>query len=198
MQQTKLIYLHGFNSSPDSFKARALQAYFDEKYPGSKFGAEFILEIPAVPPVPDEAIELLVRRVESAMMKSNVALAGSSLGGFYATWLAERYGLKAVLINPAVKPHALLQKYLGENINYYTSQRWMLNESHIEQLRKLEIDVTRPERYFLMLQTGDETLDYRQAEEKYKGSASLIEEGGSHAFDNFEAHIEVILDFISI
>ena len=213
MGAIKLIYLHGFNSSPDSSKARVLRDYMDEKSAGvmdntgparisqkktilNKTGREFLLEIPAIPPAPAEAIEVLTRCVEAARKDYTVALAGSSLGGFYATWLAEKYGSRAVLINPAVSPHDLLKKYLGENVNYYTSERWMLDESHIEQLRKLDIKpITQPERYLLMLQTGDEKLDYRLAVAKYGGCPSIIEEGGNHSFVAFEDHIDRILDF---
>jgi len=198
MDQAKLIYLHGFNSSPDSFKARALRQHIYEKLAVND-DLEHLLEIPEIPPVPTDAIEMLIRRVETAQENHVVALAGSSLGGFYATWLAERYGVKAVLINPAVKPHNLLRKYLGENVNYYTSEHWMLDETHIEQLQDLDIEhISKPDRYLLMLQTGDEALDYRLALEKYSGCPSIIEEGGNHSFVGFENHIDRILDFCDI
>lgn len=221
MGAIKLIYLHGFNSSPDSFKARVLRDYMLEKSARAvddfslaktsqkitghkitspeKTNPEFLLEIPAIPPAPVDAIEMLTRCVEVAQKKYTVALAGSSLGGFYATWLAEKYGSRAVLINPAVRPHDLLRKYLGENINYYTSERWMLDETHIEQLHKLEVEpITQPDRYLLMLQKGDEKLDYRLAVEKYSGCPSIIEEGGNHSFVEFESHIDRILDFCAV
>jgi predicted esterase YcpF (UPF0227 family) len=128
-----------------------------------------------------------------------VAFAGSSLGGFYATWLAERFGGKAVLINPAVRPHELLEKYIGENINYYTSEHWILNESHIQQFRELDVDcITDPERYLVMLQTGDETLDYRHAVEKYEDCNIELEQGGDHSFIDFENHIDRLLKFCEI
>lgn len=193
MKPVKLIYLHGFNSSPKSHKANVLWAYMHKQ------GLDSSLDIPAIPPVPFDAIDTLMKRVEMAQKKYTVAFAGSSLGGFYATWLAERYGARAVLINPAVRPHLLLEKYLGENINYYTSEQWVLDESHIEQFRRLEVDtISRPERYLLLVQTGDETLDYRDAVKKYAECRSIIEQGGDHSFMNFEDHIEQILDFCGI
>jgi predicted esterase YcpF (UPF0227 family) len=193
MNSHKLLYLHGFNSSPESYKARALQAAMQEK------GLEQYVEIPEIPPVPARAIEMLVDRVNHSRKSHKVAFAGSSLGGFYATWLAERFGGKAVLINPAVCPHELLEKYLGENINYYTSEHWILNESHIQQFRELDVEcITQPERYLVMLQTGDETLDYRHAVEKYEGCNIEIEEGGDHAFVDFESHIDSLLRFCEI
>ena len=157
------------------------------------------LQIPEIPPLPAEAIEMLVACVERAQTSHKVAFAGSSLGGFYAPWLAERFGGKAVLINPAVRPHVLLEKYLGENVNYYTSEKWVLNETHIQQFRDLDVEkITQPERYLVKLQTGDETLDYRLAADKYAGCHLQIEDGGDHSFINFEQHIDSLLDFCGI
>ncbi len=185
-----IVYLHGFNSSPDSYKARTLRSFMREQ------GLDHHLEVPAVPPVPNDAIELLTDRMETLRKKYTVSLVASSLGGFYATWLAERYDCKAVLVNPVVRPHELLEQYLGENINYYSSEHWVLDESHIEQLRALDAErITHPERYLLMLQTGDETLDYRLAKDKYAGCPSIIEQGGNHAFIDFDRHIEYVLSF---
>ena len=193
MNSTRLIYLHGFNSSPDSHKSRALHAYMDEK------GLLDWLISPAIPPVPADAMAMLVDLFEENKQHGDVAVAGSSLGGFYATCLAERFGCKTVLINPAVRPHLLLKKYLGENINYYTSERWVLDEIHIEQFRELDrVPVTQPERYLLMLQKGDETLDYRDALEKYQGCPLVLEEGGDHSFAGFENHIDHILNFCGV
>jgi predicted esterase YcpF (UPF0227 family) len=188
-----LIYLHGFNSSPDSYKSRALHAYMGEK------GLLDQLISPALPPVPEDAIRMLVDLYESNRQHGDVAVAGSSLGGFYATCLAEQFSCKAVLINPAVRPHELLKKYLGENTNYYTSEHWILDETHIKQLRELDVDtITHPERYLLMLQKGDETLDYQQALRKYNDCPRVLEEGGDHSFAGFENHIADILKFCGI
>lgn len=196
MSEVKLIYLHGFNSSPDSFKAQAVKQRIINMPFVDEDGLDNFLEIPEIPPVPADAAKMLSTIAEKARENHTVAFAGSSLGGFYATWLAEKYDARAVLINPAVKPYDLLAKYLGENINYYTSERWMLEPSHIEQFRELDIDpITRPERYLLMLQKGDEKLDYRQAAKKYRGCPSVIEEGGDHSFVNFENHIDRMLAF---
>ena len=193
MNATRLIYLHGFNSSPASYKSTALQAYMAEK------GMQGQLISPAIPPVPADALELLVDLYESNQQHGEVAVAGSSLGGFYATCLAERFGCKAVLINPAVRPHLLLAKYLGENINYYTSDHWMLDKIHIEQLRQMDVEpITNPDRYLLLLQKGDETLDYRQALEKYGDCPRVCEEGGNHSFAGFENYIEQLLKFCTI
>lgn len=189
----RLLYLHGFNSSPQSYKARMLHEYM------SVLGLGDRIDIPAIPPDPADAVSLLQQRADAITKDGQLALAGSSLGGFYATWLAEHYHCPAVLINPAVKPHELLEKYLGENTNYYTDERWVLDNTHIEQFRRLYIgNITDPHRYLLLLQTGDQTLDYREAEQKYRGSPSLIEQGGSHEFSGFERHLDKILKFCNV
>ena len=157
------------------------------------------LIIPEIPPVPAEAMSMLVTLFEHNQKKADVAVAGSSLGGFYSTCLAERFNCKAALINPAVRPHVLLQKYLGENKNYNTAETWIFDGSHIEQLRKMDVEaITHPERYLLMLQKGDETLDYRQALDKYKDCPLVLEEDGDHSFVGFENHVEQILKFCEI
>ncbi len=189
-----LLYLHGFNSSPASYKAQALLRYMREH------GLEQQLSLPEIKPFPAEAHQQLLAEYTALSARfDNVAVAGSSLGGFYATVLAEHFGCRAVLINPAVKPHLLLEKYIGENVNYYSDVHWRLDPEHIEQLRSLDVaHVTSPERYWLMLQTGDETLDYRAAEEKYAACPMLIEQGGDHSFTGFEQHIPQLLEFCDI
>ena len=190
---SKILYLHGFNSSPQSYKARVLYDYM------KRLGLDERIVIPAIPPAPGEAIELLQHCADEIGEDDELALAGSSLGGFYAAWLAEKYSCPAVLINPAVKPHVLLKKYLGENRNYYTGESWMLDESHIEQFRRLYVDtISKPQRYLLMLQTGDQTLDYREALTKYEACPSIIEQGGSHEFSDFEKHLDKILSFCHV
>jgi predicted esterase YcpF (UPF0227 family) len=189
----RILYLHGFNSSPQSHKARLLQGYMQRQ------GLGDYIEIPEIPSVPAEAIGLLRKQAEKIQQEQGLSVAGSSLGGFYATWLAEKFNCPAVLINPAVKPHELLIKYLGENINYHTAESWILDQAHIEQFRELYIDkITQPERYLLMLQTGDETLNYRDAVEKYAACPSIIEQGGSHEFDGFERHLDTLLSFCHV
>jgi len=189
----KILYLHGFNSSPDSHKARVLHDYM------KRTGLPDRIDIPEIPPVPADAIELLQQHAEEIIKQYTLSLVGSSLGGFYATWLAEKYNCPAVLINPAVKPHELLEKYLGENTNYHTADSWMLNETHLHQFRELYIDkLSHPHRYLLMLQTGDDTLDYREAVARYADCRTIIEQGGSHEFSGFERHLDKILEFCNV
>lgn len=125
-----------------------------------------------------------------------VFLIGSSLGGYYATYLSQTLGLKAALVNPAVKPYELFGDYLGPNKHYYDGKTYMLEMKHIDQLKALEIDVIESEdNLFLLLQTGDETLDYQLATAKYVNSPSWIESGGNHSFVNFIDRLEMIFHF---
>ena len=194
-----LIYLHGFNSSPASFKANLLKKFADSVNIGHR------LLIPQISSEPATAISQLSSLVEQHASASrlrddcNVCLIGSSLGGYYATWLAEQYDCRAVLINPAVRPYELLEAYLGVNTNMYTGEKYELTPEHIDALRSLEItNITKPDSYLLMLQTGDEVLDYKLAIEKYAAVPTIVEEGGSHAFMGFDRHLETVLAFCGI
>lgn len=189
-----LLYLHGFNSSPASYKAQALQQYMQAQ------GLAEQLSIPDINPCPADAYLQLCAEFSSLQSQfDHVTVAGSSLGGFYATVLAEHFGCRAVLINPAVRPHVLLEKYIGENVNYHTATRWQFDAAYIEQLRQLDVEpITSPERYLLMLQTGDQTLDYRHAIEKYADCPAQVEQGGDHSFTGFDQHIPRILEYCNI
>lgn len=185
-----LVYIHGFNSSPLSHKARQTADYF------SRAGMAHCLAVPELPHEPARAIEELCAIIENRSLP--VALIGSSLGGYYATWLAEHYGLRAALVNPAVRPAALWQSHLGHNENFYSGRRYEITAAHVEQLRELEVPVLRrPENLMLLVQTGDETLDYRLAVDKYKSSVSIIQPGGNHSFVNFDAMLPDIIRFLS-
>ena len=161
------------------------------------YGLRQQLTIADIPPEPDRAAAYLLQQAQTIRQHAVLCLCGSSLGGFYATWLAEQFDCRAALINPAVRPHTLLKKYLGENKNYHTGESWRFEQRHVDTLREMYLPTIRhPERYLVLLQTGDETLDYRDAAEYYRDCKLVIEQGGSHAFDHFESHIPKILDFL--
>lgn len=193
MTQPLFIYVHGFNSSPQSMKAQLLREVL------SRQGLEQRLRVPALSHWPAQAIEQLVQEIGSA--DGPVTLIGSSLGGYYSTWLvehAERFStqLNAVLVNPAVYPYRLLEAWLGENQNLYTAENYQLTEQHLQQLLALNCDSLRdPSRYLVLLQTGDETLDYREACDKYGACEQFIQPGGSHGFEQFERLIPSIQAF---
>ncbi|MGH6631584.1 MAG: YqiA/YcfP family alpha/beta fold hydrolase, partial [Burkholderiales bacterium] len=149
-----LIYIHGFNSSPASAKAQLLKARLEALGRGAEFAA------PALPHSPAQAAAMLDAL---AARHSGAALVGSSLGGYYATWLAEKRGLRAVLLNPAVRPYELLKNYFGVQQKLHTEECYEFTSQHVEELRALEAANVTPERYLLIVAKGDEVLDYRSA-----------------------------------
>jgi len=186
-----IVYLHGFNSSPKSVKARALgsaiAALRSEERP------EYF--VPELPYRPAEAVRAASAAIEGRDA-SSLTLVGSSLGGYYATHLAERYGTRAVLINPAVRPYDDLLPYLGAQLNPYTGERYDLTREHFGELAALKVErITRPGRYLLFVQTGDEVLDWREAVAFYGGAWQSVQGGGDHAFRDFEAQIPALLRF---
>ncbi len=184
-----LIYLHGFNSSPGSHKAQELKRAMEA------CGLEHSYRCPALPHLPRQAIAL----AEAEIAKHpGATLIGSSLGGFYATYLAERHDLRAVLINPAVIPQEDLRAYLGVQRNLYTHQAYELTEEHLRQLQQLDLASIDPRRYLLVVETGDEVLDYRQAVRKYAGARQIVIEGGDHTLKSFPQHIPLILEFAGL
>ncbi|MFO7541764.1 MAG: YqiA/YcfP family alpha/beta fold hydrolase [Thiobacillus sp.] len=184
-----IVYLHGFNSSPASGKAKLLGDYM------AGIGRLADYYCPALPNSPREAIS----KVESTLARSrpdSVTLIGSSLGGFYATYLAEKHDWKAVLVNPAVHAHQLLRDALGTQTNWHTGEKWAFTQAHLAELAALDVPaITLPDRYLLLAQTGDEVLDYRDAVAYYAGATHLIEDGGDHGFVGIERHFQTLLDF---
>ncbi len=191
-----LIYIHGFNSSPDSHKANLLKSF------AHKINMPDIIEVPQLPYDPAKAMDNLVEMVRKYQKQHSprpLCFIGSSLGGYYATWLAEKFDCRVVLINPAVRPYELFEDFLGHNRNIYTGEEYILTMDHIEQLKKYEVEhITQPDRYLLMLQTGDEVLDYKLALEKYAAVPTIVEEGGNHEFRDFDRHLETVLAFCGI
>lgn len=184
-----LIYIHGFNSSPASAKARMLK----ERLEARSRGAAFIA--PALPHSPAEAarvLDALARRLPVS------ALVGSSLGGYYATWLSEKYKLKAVLLNPAVRPYDLLKGHLGPQQNLHTGERYELTQRHVDELRALEVESITSQRYLLIAATADEVLDYRAAVVRYQGCRQVVIEGGDHGLSDFPSHVDAVMEFCGI
>jgi len=190
--ESMIVYVHGFNSSPASTKARQLGARL------AAMGLADRFRCPALPDRPAAAIALLEREMQGARAQ-DITLVGSSLGGYYSTYLAERHGVRAVLVNPAITPHLGLAAYLGEQRNLYTGEAYQLTQVHLDELRALWVE--RPsamERYLLMVTTGDEVLDYREAVARYEGAEQLVVQGSDHGFAEFEQHLDLVLRFAGV
>jgi predicted esterase YcpF (UPF0227 family) len=187
-----LLYLHGFRSSPKSFKARVVHQRM------AQLGRAQQLICPQLPASPKAAMELVLNLVERHQAKgeNKLAIVGSSLGGFYATWLAERFGCRAVLINPAVDPLKNLEQHVGVTTAWHSDEPFEFKREYIDELAELKVArITRPERYFLLAATGDEVLDYRDMVAHYAGAQQHVIEGSDHAVSEFEQYVDEVLDF---
>ena len=184
-----ILYLHGFRSSPQSNKARLMAAHFAS--------AEHRFICPQLPASPAVAIELARELIEDRGDASkDWALIGSSLGGFYATFLAEAYGCRAALLNPAVMPADDLASYVGELTSYHSGEPFEWRAEYLYELAELQISrITHPERYFLLAATGDEVLDWRQMRDHYPGAHQHIIEGSDHAITEFPDYVAQVAEF---
>jgi uncharacterized protein len=179
-----IVYLHGFNSSPQSHKAQVLGRALAERGMAAQYAC------PALPPLASDAL----REAEKLASRDSCFI-GSSLGGFYATWLAEKHGVKAVLLNPAIDPHVGLRAYLGRQENLHTGEPYELTEAHLAEWENLYVPRITPSRYLLIVETGDEVLDYRRALERYAGAEQIVVAGGDHSLQSFPRHLPRIVEF---
>jgi len=193
MLTTHLLYLHGFRSSPQSAKARQVAAWVQEHHPAVRWWC------PQLPPSPREAMAMLVQGM-AAWPRGSMAVAGSSLGGFYATHLAETFGCKAVLLNPAVNPARDLAKYIGEQTTWHDpNERFFFEPRFVEEFRALTHGpAARPDNYFAVIAKGDEVLDWREMAGRYPGARIKLLEGGDHALSGFDAHLQDMMDFLNL
>lgn len=193
-----ILYLHGFRSSPQSAKARL----FGAAVAALSAAVRPRLHVPALVPEPARAVAAMADWIDTerrAHPGAPLTIVGSSLGGFYATALAERFGLRAVLINPAIRPYADLADYLGVQENLYTGERFVVTREHFDELRALRVErITRPERYFLLVRSGDELLDWREAVGHYAGGFQYVAGGGDHSWTEFGAEIASVLRFAGV
>lgn len=189
MPPQRLIYLHGFRSSPQSAKARLLAAWVAAQRP------ELAWVCPQLPVSPHDAVALA-----DAAVRPGTAVIGSSLGGFYATVLAERHGLPAVLLNPAVDPARDLAPHVGTLAAYHDpAQRLDFTTAHVDALRALTpATITHPERYAAVIAKGDELLDWREMHARYAGAHTLLLDGSDHGLSDFEQHLPFVLRFLQL
>lgn len=184
-----IVYLHGFISSPQSKKAVMLGDYLANCVTGVEYRVPRLHHRPGV----------AIGEVEAAcagIPADDLTLVGSSLGGFYATVAAERLGCRAALLNPAVRPHLHFDRHLGPQRNLYTGEEFVLGPGHVAELAALQPErITRPERYWLFVETGDVVLDYRQAVDFYRGALHTVVRGGDHTLASFPEHVPDIVEW---
>lgn len=184
----RLLYLHGFLSGPASRKAQDLHTHMEQRGLGDKFIC------PQLPVSPKAAIALA-----ESLLVPGTTVVGSSLGGYYATWLCEQHPdlvRGAVLVNPAVLAHISLERYLGPQKNLYTGEAFDFTPAHIAEMRAFEVPKPkREDAYWLLAEEGDEILDYRQAAEKYARSKQTILPGGNHTFSLWHDYLDAVIDF---
>jgi len=187
-----ILYLHGFRSSPHSRKATMLRERM------RSLGREDEYACPALPASPREAARLAMQ-FASGSNPAGLALIGSSLGGYYATWLAERLGCRAVLLNPAIAPARDLEAHLGRQPVFFTDDEIDFRPEYLQELRDLDTPgITRPDRYFLVAAKGDAVIDYRTMTSKYTGARQRVIEGSDHELSGFAQYMDEVLDFCGI
>ena len=187
-----LLYLHGFRSSPQSTKARKVGAWVAAHRP------EVIWHCPQLLPSPREAFDAIEASIV-AWPKGRMAVIGSSLGGFYATAVAERTGCRAVLLNPAIEPARELVRHIGETTAWHSDERFFFRAEFIDELRALAVPVpTRAERYFAVIAKDDEVLSWQEMRRRYPGARTKLLEGSDHALSDFDAHLPDVMRFLGL
>jgi len=181
------LYIHGFASCGLGGKARAFRDYY-QKHNKKIFA-------PSLAYNPNLAIDTLEQFIDLKERKVN--LIGSSLGGYYATYLATKYDLKAVLINPAIQSTKVLEESVGMQTHYCDLSQFEWNEIHINELRKYNVSKPKVENFMLLLQSGDEVLDYKHALNRFEGAKIVLEEGGNHSFLGIERYFDAIEEFFA-
>jgi len=169
------LYIHGFGGNGRGVKASLFREFFGEK-----------IISPSLSTIPDLAIDTLEQLIVRLRQTDEVTLIGSSLGGYYAIYLAEKY---------AIYPYETLQRVIGESFSYYDLSSFEWNERHIAMLKNYDTHTVSPDNYLVLLQTGDELLDYTQAAQKFENSTVVVEEGGNHSFEQIETKFSMIESF---
>nr|WP_315431371.1 YqiA/YcfP family alpha/beta fold hydrolase [uncultured Albidiferax sp.] len=193
MPATHLLYLHGFRSSPQSAKARQVAQRVQTQHPAVTWWC------PQLPPSPQAAMALVQQGIAD-WPRQTMAVIGSSLGGFYATWVAEHTACKSVLLNPAVDPARDLAKYIGEQTSWQNpEERFFFEPAFIGELQALTLhNQPPPERCLTIIAKGDEVLDWREMAARYASAQPLLLEGGDHALSDFDTHIDAIFAFLDL
>jgi hypothetical protein len=193
MTTTHLLYLHGFRSSPRSLKAMAMARAVKSRHPQVTWWC------PQLPASPKETMALLMAGIAS-WPAQNMAVVGSSLGGFYATWIAAQTGCKAVLLNPAVEPARDLSRYIGEQTSWHDPlETFFFKPEFVQELRELEAGpLAHPERLLAIIAKGDEVLDWHEMSTRYAAARQKLLEGGDHNLSDFDYHLDDVLAFLDL
>ena len=193
MPTTHLLYLHGFRSSPQSTKAQMMAARVQADHKNVRWWC------PQLPPSPREAMAL-IQRGTADWPADQMAVVGSSLGGFYATALAQQRGCRAVVLNPAVDPARNLAAHIGEQTAWHDpAEHFFFRPEYIDELRALQTGpLTLPERTFAVIAKGDELLDWREMTARYASARIRLLEGSDHALSDFDAHIDAVQEFLAL
>ena len=197
MTTTHLLYLHGFRSSPRSVKAKKTAVQVQRCHPQVHWWC------PQLPPSPKAAMQLVSEGLAAWQREpgfERLAVVGSSLGGFYATWVAEHTGCKAVLLNPAIHPARDLSRYVGEQTTWHDpAEKFVFRPEFIEELQRFEAGpLQNPQNYLAVIAKGDEVLDWREMTSRYTGAKIKLLEGGDHALSDFASHLGEILAFLDL
>jgi predicted esterase YcpF (UPF0227 family) len=193
MPTTHLLYLHGFRSSPQSLKAQKVAVRVQARNPGVTWWC------PQLPPSPQQAMVMVLEGI-AGWPRDSMAVMGSSLGGFYATWVAQQTGCPAVLLNPAVFPARDLATYIGEQTSFHNpDDHFFFEPAFVDELRALETGpVNVPDKVFAVIARGDEVLDWREMTGRYPGARIKLLPGGDHALSDFDGHIDEVFDFLAL
>lgn len=193
MPTTHLLYLHGFRSSPRSTKAQLVQQRIAQRHSG------VTLWCPQLPPSPHAAMDGVMQGIAD-WPRERMAVIGSSLGGYYASWVAEQTGCRAAVLNPAVFPARDLAQYIGEHESWHDPQeRFFFRPEYVDELRVLDYaTITRPERYYALIAKGDEVLDWQEMSAHYRGAHGRLLEGSNHAITEFADHLDEVLVFLDL
>jgi predicted esterase YcpF (UPF0227 family) len=196
MHTTHLLYFHGFRSSPQSAKARAVAERVQSRHPAVTWWC------PQLPPSPREAMALVTRGIAD-WPHARMAVIGSSLGGFYATWVMQQTGCRTVLLNPAVDPARDLARYIGTQTAWHNpAEQFYFRPEYVDELRALECPGTPSPadaaRVMAVVAKGDELLDWREMTARYPGARIKLLAGGDHALSDFDEHIDEIMAFLDL
>ncbi len=184
-----IIYIHGFGGSGKGVKATLFK---------EAFSSEHVIA-PSLSYVPDLAVTTLCELIESYLeLGVTISLIGSSLGGFYALYLSDKYDLKAVLLNPSLYPYKTLSSYVGEGLNFYDQSCFEWSGTHIKMLKQYEVNTVKVEKILLLQQKGDVVVDYKEAQQKLQGVVSVLDAEGSHSFEAISEHFERIKSFLRV